>query len=476
MKITLTGQSYEHPSQDANFQRSINLFPSPTGDEKIKLTQLHTSGLKELTDLSGDSVRVIMPFNNSLYVVVDETCHKVTLSADKLSATSSSIGTLPGFSGRISWARNPTQIMLVDGSSKGFIITPSTDTITEITDADFTGGVTVEFLDSYFIYNTPNAATMYSTAINNGLSVDALDVATAESNPDNLLAILAHKRELWAFGELSTEVWYNAANATGFPLSTRDGATISQGIAAPHSAVKINNMLMWLDDRRFVVVSEGYAIKTVSTNAISSKFQDYDKVDDAFAFTFRDRGHDFYQLTFPSEGKTWVYDLSTNLWHERSYRDPETDTDKQHLANCHAKFQGVDIIGAFNSGKLYLMSHKYYDDAGAPIFKVKTTSHSTEELKQFAFNSLELHAEVGKGKVTGDGSDPQILMRYSNDGGYTWSNYIPRSIGKLGEYGKRVRWNRLGSGREWIFEFTTSDPIPLGLLEAYAEVDGDGMS
>lgn len=476
MRVAITGQSYEHPSQDANFQRSINLFPSPTGDDNIKMTQLHTSGLKELVDLSGDSVRAIMPFDDKLYVIVDENVYLVTLSADKESATSSLIGTIIDTGGRISWARNPTQIMIVDGSTNGYIITAATDTIAAISDTDFTGGVTVEFLDSYFIYNTPDAATMFSTAINDGSSVDALDFATAESNPDKLLSVISHKRELWAFGETSTEVWYNAANPSGFPLSVRDGAVISQGTAAPHSVVKINNVLLWLDDRRFVVLSEGYGIKTVSTNAISAKFQSYDKVDDAFGFTFRDRGHDFYQLTFPSEGKTWVYDLNTNMWHERSYRDPATDTDTRHLANCHVSFKGVDIVGAFNSGKLYKMSGNYLDDAGDPIFKLKTTMHSTNELKQFSFNALELHAETGKGKVTGVGSDPQIELRYSNDGGYTWSNYIPRSIGKLGSYSERVRWNRLGSGREWIFEFTCADPIPLGLLELYGEVDGDGIS
>ena len=474
MKIVLPGQSYEHSSRDANYQRCINLFPSPTGDENIPFTLLHTSGLKELVDLSGDSVRAIMPFDDSLYVIVDDTVYKVTVAVDKESATSSSVGTLSSSTGRISWDRNPTQIMIADGSVNGYVLTPSTDTLASISDGDFTGAVTVNFIDSYFIYNTPDAATMFSTAQNDGSSVDALDVATAESSPDKLKALITHRGEFWALGEKTTEVWYNAANATGFPFSPRDGAIIDQGTSASHSVIRANNTLMWLDDRRFVVQAEGYGIKIVSTNAVSSKFQTYDTVSDAFAFAFKDRGHFFYQLTFPTEKKTWVYDLTTEKWHEKSYRDPETDQDTRHLANCFGVYRDLNLVGAFNSGKVYKMSSDYLDDAGDPIIKTKTTSHFTQELKQLSFNSLELHAEAGKGKVTGEGSDPQIMLRYSNDGGYTWSNSLPRSLGKLGEYGKRVRWNRLGSGREWLFEFTNADPIPLGLLELYAEVDGDG--
>lgn len=474
MRIVLPGQSYEHSSRDANYQRSVNLFPSPTGDKAIGAIQLHTPGLKELVDLSGDAVRAIMPFEEKLYVIVDQTVYSLTLSADKESATSTTVGTLTNSTGRISWSRNPTQIMIVDGSSTGYIITTSTDSIAAIADADFTGGDTVNFIDSYFVYNTPNAATMFATSSNDGSTVDALDVATAESSPDKLKAVISHKGEIWAVGDKTTEVWYNAANPVGFPFSPRDGAVIDQGTSAAHSLIRADNTLLWLDDRRFIVQAEGYNVKVVSTNAISAEFQTYETVSDAFAFSFEDRGHFFYQITFPTEKKTWAYDLTTGMWHEKSFKDPESDTDTRHMANCFGMFDDLDLVGAFNSGKIYKMSRDYLDDAGDPIFRTRTTAHSTQELKQISFNSLELHAETGKGKVTGAGSDPQIMLRYSHDGGYTWSHSIARSLGKLGEYGKRVRWNRLGSGREWIFEFTCADPVPLGLLELYGEVDGDG--
>ncbi len=476
MKLPLSLQSYEHPSQDANYQRCVNLFASPTGDEKSPFIQLHTSGLRELVDLTGSEVRALIPFDSKLYVIVDSNVYLVTLAVDKASATSSLIGTIAASSGRISWARNPTQVMIVDGSTRGYIITAATDTIAQITDPQFTGGVMVDFIDSYFLYNTPTASTMYSTAINDGTNVNALDVATAEGSPDKLLGLIAYRKEIWALGETSTEVWYDAANVTGFPFSLRDGAMLDFGTSAPHSACRANNSMLWLDDRRFVMMVSGYTPTIVSNSAISAKFQKYTTVNDAFAFAFKDRGHYFYQLTFPTEGKTWVYDLDNKLWHERSYRNPVSDQDTRHLANCYANFQGLNLVGAYNSGKIYIMSGDYLDDANDPIVRLSRTAHSTTELKQFTFHELVLHAETGKGTVTGTGSDPQITMRYSNDGGYSWSNHMARSIGALGKYGEVPSWNRLGSGRQWIFEFQYCEPTPLGLLELYGNVSGDGRA
>ena len=480
MKIQISGQAYEHPSRSVNYQRSVNLFPAKSGimegqgaqlvEKKI---QMHTSGLTSIGDLTGSKVRAIMPFNSVWYVIVDQTVYKVTPAADGLSFTSSSLGTITGSStGRISWARNPTQIMFGDGSSIGYTITASTDTLTQISDAQFTGLEFVVFVDSYFIYNTPDGTTMYATASNDGTSVDALDVLTAEYNPDKLKALIDNKREVWALGERSTEVYYNAANAVGHPFSTRDGAAVDQGISAPHSLCKADNTLVWLDDRRFVVQVKGYGINVVSNHAISAEFQTYAKVDDAFAFSFKDRGHVFYQISFPTEQKTWVYDLTTNLWHERSYRNPTTDQEEAHLANCHVDFNGRSYVGARDSGKIYLMSPDYYQDNGDPIVRIRSTEHNTQELKQYSFNQLELHADMGRGPV--DGTDPNIIMRYSNDGGYTWSHSMARSLGDIGQYSNRAIWNRLGSGKQWIFEFTMSENAPVALIDLFAEIDGDG--
>ena len=86
---------------------------------------------------------------------------------------------------------------------------------------------------------------------------------------------------------------------------------------------------------------------------------------------------------------------------------------------------------------------------------------------------LYLDFATGVGLTTGQGSDPQVMLRWSDDGGDTWSNEHWRSLGKTGAKKTRVHWNRLGQfgdkGR--IFELTKSDPVEFSLLGAHADLN-----
>ncbi|MEK9723025.1 MAG: PKD domain-containing protein [Rhodospirillaceae bacterium] len=72
------------------------------------------------------------------------------------------------------------------------------------------------------------------------------------------------------------------------------------------------------------------------------------------------------------------------------------------------------------------------------------------------------------------GTDPQVMLRVSNDGGKTWITEQWRSAGKTGEYLRRVRWNRLGVARRRVFEVIVTDPIAWKLTGAYVEATRDG--
>ncbi len=473
MQLPICGQTYQHPSRDVNSQRCVNMYPTLSGDSgRSDPVLLPTPGLKELVDCSGLETRAIIPFgNDALYVVVDEKLYKLTVNTDNKTATASQVGSLQSTTGPVYWARNPTQIMLVDNVSKGYIHTVSTDTFSELTDVDFTGGEQVVFFDSYFIYNTPDNSAVYSTAINDGTDVSALDITTAEAQPDKTVGLAVDKRELWIFGKESVEVWYNASNPIGFPLSRREGAFLDIGCGAKGSIQKVDNTLIWLDNRNFVVQANGYQPVIISTEAVTNTIHEYDVIEDAISYQYSDKGHIFYVLTFPTEGATWVFDASTNSWHQRAHYDAN-DVLTRHLSNCHGKYKGLEIIGAYNSGKIYIMSHDYRDDDGDSIHRIRTTQHHNIEFNQIGVDALEIHMETGKGKVTGQGSDPQIMLRYSNDGGHTWSNELWRTIGALGNYDTRIRWNRLGSSREWLFEFRITDPIDFAIIDASVDISG----
>jgi hypothetical protein len=207
----------------------------------------------------------------------------------------------------------------------------------------------------------------------------------------------------------------------------------------------------------------------VSNGAINSAISSYGDVSDAFAFSYTELGNTFYVISFPTAKKTWVFDTVNGVWHEWAYWSPNNEFE-HHLANCYLYVDGWHVIGDRQSGKLYRLSRDYLDDAGTSIHRVRTTQFLSSGFQELTVNSVELLCEVGKGQVSGTGEDPQIMLRYSQDGGYTWSHELWRSLGKLGNYAQRITWNRLGSGREWLVEFHVFDKIKTALIAADADI------
>ncbi len=472
MELNITGPFYDLPHRDLNHQKCINMYPT-TGDPvgRTQVALVPTPGLKELVDVGGNETRALVIFGSQLFTVVDDGFYEITVNVAAQTATSTLRGTLTSISGRISWDVNATQIILVDGV-RGYIYTPSTEVFAEITDVDLQPPKTVVFVDSYFIYNKTNSSRMLSSAQNDGTTWAAVDIATAEGKPDLLVGLALDKNELWVFGEHTIEIWFDAANPTGFPFSKRGSAFIDQGCAAAFSIVNFDNTLIWLDERGYVSRSNGYGIQVISNEAIGSEIQRYDVIDDAFAFTYFNRGHLNYVITFPTEDITWVFDALTQQWYQWSHFS-EDDKHERHLANCHAYFERLNIVGSFKSGKLYVLSSDYFDDDGDAIIRVRTTPFLHAENIFIGIDTFDIHMTSGKALVTGQGSDPQIMLRYSHDGGFTWSNELWRSVGKIGEYGTQVRWNRLGTGREWIFELTFSEPCDFSIMDASILIAGE---
>lgn len=352
-----------------------------------------------------------------------------------------------------------------------------------ITDTDFVGGSHVEFIDGYFVVNKPRSSIFQVSAINDGTSWDALDIATAESDTDDLIAMGTVKGELWLIGKQSVEIWYNAANVSGSPFSARTGLELRIGCGAKHSVARLNDLLIWLDNRGFIVQSDlapflrnnntGYDLTIISDEALTAEILSYTTRDDAIGMAYNDRGHLMYQITFPTEEKTWVYDYTTKMWHERVYTYVDGlgyATEREHLGQFYTQYENLHLTGGVRSGILYLMKDTYYDDAGVAIRRIRTTAPQNNEFQLFGIDRLELRVETGQATQSGEGSDPQIRLRYSYDGGHTWSNEMPRSMGLVGQYNKPITWNRLGSGREWVFEFSIAEPIKFSIIDAAVSV------
>ena len=183
------------------------------------------------------------------------------------------------------------------------------------------------------------------------------------------------------------------------------------------------------------------------------------------------QGHTLYVLNFPTANATWVYDLSTGLWTERLLRNSTTGQWEAHRGICHAFAFGTHVIGDRSTGTVYEEDIDIYTDAGeVPLRRLRVGPHFNLEGQFLFFHRFQLDMETGVGLVTGQGSDPQIMLRWSNDGGRTWGNEMWTTAGAIGGYQTRAIWRRLGAARDRVFEVSFTDPVPFRLNNAWIDV------
>jgi hypothetical protein len=473
MQTPILGASYVARSVNAADNRLVNLFPEATADGgKTAGFFNRAPGLQFQQTIGTGPIRALWAHQTNgsdFYVVSGTEFYKVT----GLTATPTKLGDVTG-TGPVSIADNGTQIFLACNPD-GFIYNEVTNVFAKITDPDFTGAVTVGYLDGYFVYNEPNSQKVWVTELLDGTSVDPLDFASAEGSPDGLVAINVDHREAWLFGTDSIEVWYDAGLAD-FPLTRIQGAFNEIGCVAAFSIAKLDNALFWLGtDARgqgIVYRANGYTGVRVSTHAIEYAIAQYGNLSDAVAYTYQQEGHAFYVLTFPTGDATWVYDVSTQAWHERAGWNTALGEFTRHRSNCQCNFGGNTVVGDYENGNIYTLDLEVYADNGGIqkwLRSWRALPTGQNNLKRTAQHSLQLDCESGTGLVTGQGSDPEIMLRFSDDGGHTWSNEHLSKMGKIGEYYRRVFWRRLGMTlklRDRVYEISQTDPVKAVIMGA----------
>ena len=394
------------------------------------------------------------------------------------SYTATVLGTVSGATGPVSMANNGIQLF-VACNGPSFVYNSSTSAFGQITDPDFPGALTVSYLDGYFVFIEPDSQTVWVTALNDPTSIDPLDFASAEGDPDNLVSSIVNQSQVWLFGTNSVEVWYNSGNAD-FPLQRIQGAFNEIGCAATFSVAKLDNGLFWLgQDARgtgMVYRANGYTGVRISTHAVEWQIQQYDTISDATAYTYQQDGHSFYVLNFPSANTTWVYDVATQAWHERAGWVNGAFT--RHRAECQTFFNNSVTVGDYQNGNLYAFDLDVYADHDRVqkwLRSWRALDTGQNNLKRTAHHSLQLDCESGVGLQTGQGDDPQIMMRFSDDGGHTWSREQWSGMGRIGEYYHRVFWRRLGMTlklRDRVYEISGTDPVKIAIMGAELILSG----
>lgn len=461
------GGTYTMDAVTFDSQRCVNMFPiiSESRTSKSVTALASAPGYEEFSEVGGGLIRgAKTAASGRAFVVSGSQLYEINTDG-----TGTLRGTLANSVTRVSMAENGTQLMMVDGVF-GYIFNMDTNVFSTITDIHFPQCSTVTFQDGYFIVPQNGTPKFYISALYDGLTWDADDFSIAAANPDNLVSAVSDNGMLWLFGDISTEVFQNTG-AAAFPFERVPGAIIQTGCAAAHSIASLDNSLFWLGidslGRGVVWRSSGLSVQRVSTNAIEKIISESAALENSYAYAYHEHGHAFYCLNVQGGNTTLCLDVSTGMWHERNFIDVVTNEVQQHRASCHFFFDQKNMIGDRVNGKIYNQSLDIYSYDGSPIHRERITPHVSSEKKNLSFSVLELDIETGTGLQLGQGSNPQIMMQYSDDGGREWSSERWATIGAVGKYKTRVRWHRCGSARDRVFRVKYTEPTKFQINEAY---------
>lgn len=465
----LVGPTYAIQSVNIDCQRCVNLYPQlnelrtqPNGEIGALIS---VPGKRLFASVGDGPIRgMLATASGSLVVVSGASVYRV----DSVGNTTL-VGSLATTTGRVGLADNGNQVIIVDGPY-GYVIGLVDGTFQTITADGFPGGTNVVFQDGYFIVNSPGTGQFAISALYDGMTWDAADFATAEGSPDDLVTLLSCRRQIWLFGEKTIEVWWNSGDAN-FPFSRFDGAFIEYGCVAPFTAQVFQNTVIWVgagsNANGIVWMANGYQPQRISNHAVEYAIQKAGDLSTATAYAYQKNGHLFYVLNLPNSDTSWVYDVSTQQWHERSALVGGLYA--RDRGECYAWCYGKDLVGDYENGNVYALDDQVYTDNGEVLKRMRRSPHVDANMRRVFHQRFQIDAQMGTPIETGQGSDPQICLRYSDDFGNTWSAERWRSLGKTGMFRNRTYWDRLGQSRTRVYEISVTDPVPVVITGAELE-------
>jgi hypothetical protein len=458
--LPFVGPSYTLATRQASSQRAVNLYlQAMETPSKAGVIMRAVPGLALFASL-GAEIRGAIEAAGRCFFVAGGSLYE--LASD---GTATSRGSLLTTTGNVGMAWGTTQLVIVDGAN-GYVFTLSSNVFAQITDTDFPGSDRVDYLDGFFLLKAPGTQQFYVTAIDDASNIDALDFASAESTPDDIVAHVTVNQRVYLLGELVTEVWFNSGNED-FPLSRSSGETIDVGCIAAWSVVKADAGLLWigrdLNGSGIVYKASGGPPSRISTVAVEEALQASTNLAGAVAYVYQDHGQTFYAINAPGVASTWVYEVATNAWHERC----DLDGDGQfiaHRATHHVFALGLHLVGDAD-GKVYRMDRTLNTFDGDARVCERTSPNDAAPLRD-----LKSHSAFVLDCLTGEAASgaPMAELSWSNDGGATFGNPVERSAGALGNRYQRLVWRRLGRSRDRVWRVRFSADAPFAIVSGEA--------
>jgi len=486
MMVPFVGQAYQHRSLSVSAQRTVNMYPELIKDANAKSRYIlqNCPGTVLYRDLSGITdgacrgIYEVAAIDNIANVYQTRV---FSVYGDKLIEDTGTQAieraTISNLTSRVSFCDTGNELVFVDGTTL-YVYDLETNTLNTPT-VPFQFPTECVFLDErVLVINRDttkdvvnNYNKVYYSALSNPNSWGGADWYNAKGSADPIVSISKRQGETWLFGPKSFEVWRTTTNADS-PYSRVGGSFGEIGCGAPDSVADIAENVFWLGSSKAgknqVYVSDGYNARRISTHAIEDQLDQIANTSDAVGFTYQFEGHTMYCLTFIGGNQTWEYDLSTDQWHERTTRDPLLNIENR-WAPIFATFGNNEILMGSLAGpfilKLDVNARTDYDPSGdLPVICTRQSPTYWDELNLVFHKEFQVDMETGVGLQTGQGSVPRIMLQYSDDGGYTWSNERWIELGRVGQRKVRARWRRLGRARDRVYRIKVSDPVPVRML------------
>ncbi len=472
--IPFIGPQAVSKSVAVNNQETVNFIHSIQGrGAKAPVVLESAPGLVDLAAAGDGPLRTpqMVNFKGELYGVFGRDLVSID---DDLVVTVRSTFKLDDVATTCSIARGRNFVMVVD-SSKGY--TWDGTTFATITDLDFpanftpTAGVVshVTYLDGFFIVNNNLSDLWYISSIEDPTAWNALDFEAAAVSPDAIRAHIANNAILWMIGDETAQPYYNSGNFF-FPYSLILNAVQEVGIAAPHTLAESDDGVFFLG-----TTPEGglfvYRIRGQQGNIISGEEQDnflasITDISKATGFLYKQAGKSFYILQLEPASKTLVYNINAQVWESRALVDGSAWRIGGHGVLGNAR----NIGGSRLSARIYELDTDVYNDSGGTFVRRRRTQIYNQNGHLMEWWELVVDVAPGVGLVSGQGSDPTIRLRYSDDNGITFGPQMVEPIGKVGETERRAVFRNLGQARNRVFELEVSDPVNVTIINAYAVI------
>jgi hypothetical protein len=458
--INVTGPTYQSRSKPLSSQQTKNWYQQLNEAGKDPYVLMPFPGLKAIGNATGKD-RGLYRMAEILYQVKGTSLYEI----DRLGVHTLR-GAIPSTE-RCIMAGDGINLFIVVPGVKVWKYTTDTNLVTEVTDVNITGALSVDFFNNQFIYTFADLSTVSN--VGDGSAASGLNRIGEETLPDAMVRDFVFEDVIYRCGVRSIVGWYNSGVGAP-PIAKFEGRLFNIGLVAPYSIAKTDEAFYWLGDDYAIYRAQAGSKQRISTDAISNAIANFEVIDDAIGFTYTFEGQNFYSITFPSANKTFTVSesLAENGWFEIS------------SGTNNGKWQGSSVISAYgktyvadvDNGNIYLLDLDTYTNNGEALQRTRIISNIDARLvggsigDSITMSGVTVSMETGVGVIAGQGDNPRIIIEASFDGGRTFNAGAWPRVGRLGEFVLKVEWHKMNTFYDCMLRLSSTDPVNYSVYSA----------